>query len=205
MLLAEIREEVVKYGLAKGIITDEDSLNYDALNTDIIVGRVTLGKGIISNRGKLGSQWFLSTLIEFDQDIQENETEVIYNVPDAIGGVYSMLLGEDGTESGTIVQNATSYYSTITKQIPSRYRGFVENSVLRVNSPLPQNIRLRAAFIDPFKIVEWNEDYDNFPMDDGYVADLITLLTNNFYKYIIQKPLDTKSDSAESNLTPNQK
>ena len=94
---------------------------------------------------------FLSTLIEYDQDIQENATEVIYNVPDAIGGIYSMLLGEDGTESGTIVQNATDYYSTITKQRPSRYRGLVENSVLRVNSPLPQNIKLRGAFIDPSK------------------------------------------------------
>ncbi len=205
MLLAEIREEVVKYALAKGIITDENSLNYDALDTDIIVGRAAIGKDIISNRGKLGSQWFLTALIEFDQDIQENTTEVIYNVPDAIGGVYSMLLGEDGTENGTIVQNATSYYSVLTKQIPSRYRGFVENSVLRVNSPLPQNIRLKAAFVNPLKIVEWNEDYDNFPMDDGHIMDLITLLVNNFYKYVVQTPLDTKSDSAESNLTPNQK
>jgi len=92
MLLAEIREEVVKYALAKGIITDENSLNYDALDTDIIVGRAAIGKDIISNRGKLGSQWFLTALIEFDQDIQENTTEVIYNVPDAIGGVYSKLL-----------------------------------------------------------------------------------------------------------------
>jgi hypothetical protein len=205
MLLAEIREQVVKYGLAKGIITDENSLNYDALDTDIIVGRVAIGKDIISNKGKLGSQWYLTSLIEFDQDIQENTTEVIYNVPDAIGGIYSMILGEDGIENGTIVQNATNYYSNITKQIPSRYRGFVENSVLRVNSPLPQNIKLRAAFVNPFKLVEWNEDYDNFPMDDGHIMDLITLLVSSFYKYVVQTPLDTKSDSAESNLTPNQK
>ena len=205
MLLAEIREEVIKYGLAKGIITDENSLNNDALNTDIRVGRATIGGNIMSKRGVLSSQWLLTTLIEYDADIQDSDTETVYQVPDAIGGVYSMLRGEDGTELGTIVQTEQDYYSTLTKQIPSRFRGFVTNSILRVNNPLTQNIKLSAPFLDPFKIVEWNEDYDRFPMDDMFVADLITLLTNNFYKYVVQQPLDKKPDSAESNLTPNQK
>jgi len=205
MLLVEIREEVIKYGLAKGIITDENSLNNDALNTDIIVGRATIGGNIMSKRGVLSSQWFLTTLIEYDENIQDSSTETVYQVPDAINGVYSMFRGENGTESGTIVHTEQDYYSTLAKQIPSRYRGFVTNSVLRVNSSLTQNIKLSAAFLDPKKIVEWNEDYDRFPMDDTYVADLITLLTNNFYKYVVQQPLDKKPDSAESNLTVNQK
>jgi hypothetical protein len=205
MLLAEIREEVIKYGLAKGIITDENSLNNDALNTDIRVGRVTIGGGIISKRGTLSSQWNLTTLIEYNQDIQDSTTESVYQVPDAIGGIYGMLRGEDGTEGGTIVQTEQDYYSTLTKQIPSRFRGFVTNGVLRINNPLTQNLKISAPFLDPFKIVEWNEDYDRFPMDDMFVADLITLLTNNFYKYVVQQPLDKKPDSAESNLTPNQK
>jgi hypothetical protein len=38
-----------------------------------------------------------------------------------------------------------------------------------------------------------------------YIADLILLLTNNFYKFVIQKPLDTKSDSTETTQTINQK
>jgi hypothetical protein len=205
MLLAEIREEVIKYGLAKGIITDENSLNNDALNTDIRVGRTTIGGNIISKRGTLSSQWYLTTLIEYNQDVQDSTTESVYQVPDAIGGIYSMLRGEDGTEGGTIVQTEQDYYSTLTKQIPSRFRGFVTNGVLRINNPLTQNLKISAPFLDPFKIVEWNEDYDRFPMDDMFVADLITLLTNNFYKYVVQQPLDKKPDSAESNLTPNQK
>lgn len=203
MLLAEIRNEVIKYGLAKGNITDENALNNDALDTDIMVGRATIGGG--QKRGTLSSQWFLTTLIEYDADIQDSTDETIYQVPDAIGGVYAVLRGENGTELGTIVQTEADFYSTLTKQIPSRFRGFVTNSILRVNNPLTQNIKLSAPFLDPSKIVEWNKHYDRFPMDDAFVADLITLLTNNFYKYVINKTLDTKSDSAESTQTPNQK
>ena len=70
MLLAEIREEVVKYALAKGIVTDEDLLNYDALDNDILVARANIGANLMARRVKLSGMWYLTTLIEYDQEIQ---------------------------------------------------------------------------------------------------------------------------------------
>ena len=205
MLLAEIREEVVKYAMAKGIVTDEDLLNYDALDNVILVARAIIGANLMARRVKLSGMWYLTTLIEYDQEIQQNAGVTIYEVPSAIGGAYSMFRGEDGCEGGTIVKNPSDYYSNITKQIPKRVRAVIQNSIMEVNSSLTENIYLTAAFTNPSKIVEWNKDYDKFPMDDMYIADLILLLTNNFYKFVIQKPLDTKSDSAETTQTINQK
>jgi hypothetical protein len=204
MLLAEIREEVIRYALAKGIVTDENSLNYDALDSDILVARNKLGEGIIASRGKLSSQWLQTTLLEVDPDIQDSEDETIFHVPQAIMGIYTMLRGEKGDEAATIVKSVSEFYSGITKQIPAKFRGVVENGILRMNNPLCGNMKLSAAFVNPYEIPEWNVNYDNYPMQDGMVADLIILLTNNFYKYIINKPIDTKSDSAESTITPNQ-
>lgn len=205
MLLAEIREEVIKYGLAKGIINDEDSLNYDSLETDIFVARATVGGNIIAKRGRLSNLWYLTTLIEYDQEIQESPNVTIYEVPNAINGIYSMWRGENGCDGGTIVKNESDYRSSITKQIPNRSRAMIMNGIMEVNNPLTENIYLTAPFVNPKKLVEWNQEYDNFPMDDMYIPDVVSLLTNNFYKYVINKPIDTKSDSAESNITPNQK
>lgn len=205
MLLAEIREQVIRYSLAKGIITDESSLNYDAIDADILVARNKIGERIISSRRRLSSQWYLTALIERNEDIQDSANETVYEVPAAICGIYSMLRGANGTDGGTIVKSVAEYYSPLTKQIPNRFRGYIENGILRINNSVVCNIKLTAAFVNPYIIKEWNVYYDNYPIEDGFVLDISEILSETFYKYVIGKPIDTKSDSAESTITPNQK
>lgn len=206
MLLAEIREQIIRYALAKGIVTDESSLNYEAIDTDIVSGYNSIGSDIIKRRGKLSSQWYLSTKVEYDKSIQpEPNKYTLYEVPNAINGIYAYFRGADGETGGRIVQSEAEYYSGITKHIPNSVRGFVSNGVMKVNTAMSRNIVLTAAFTDPRQLLDWNAEYDNFPMDNDSVLKLVDLLGVVLYKYVIETPLDTKTDSAESLKTLNQK
>lgn len=205
MLLAEIREQIIRYALAKGIVTDESSLNYDAIDTDIISGYNTIGAQIIKSRGKLSSQWMLSTSVQYDRSIQpEPNKYTVYEVPNAINGIYSYFRGEDGETGGRIVQSEAEYYSGIIKHIPKAVRGFVSNGFLKVNTAMSRNVVLTAAFTDPRQLPDWNPEYDNFPMDNDSVLQLIEILGKVLYQYVANTPLDTKTDSAETLKTPNQ-
>ena len=203
-LLAEIREQVIKYAASQGIVTDEDELNFDAIDTDIDAGRAVIAGKLISMRKPLSSAWFLSTTIDYDADIQPSPaTKTIFQVPTAIAGIYSSFTGEDGDCNGTIVQTRTEYESSITTRIPKKPRGYVENRILTVNRKVG-DIKLTAAFSRPKELLDFNVDVDNYPFDIQYMMDLQTMLADGFYKNIYKNAIDKKPDSANSLITPNQ-
>jgi len=206
MLLAEIREQIIRYALGKGIVTDEQEVNYEALDKDIVVAYNKIGSTIIGARRKLSSAWYLSTRVDYDRDIQiAPNSYSMYLVPQAIGGIYAYFRGADGTTGGRIVQTEAEYRSGITNHIPQANRGYILNGVLMVNNPLSRNIALNAPFVNPLELPDFNAEYDNWPMDTDSVLDLISMLGQAFYQYVAQNPLDTKSDSTETTKTINQK
>jgi len=204
MLLAEIREQVIKYAASQGIVTDEDELNFDAIDTDIDTAReVIAGKGL-SQRKTLSSAWYLSTTIDYDLDIQPSPaTKTIFQVPMAIAGIYSSFTWEYGTCNGTIIQTSTEHESSITTRIGKRFRGYVENRILTVNRKVG-GIKLTAPFTSPQDLLDFNVDVDNYPFDVQYMMDLQTMLADGFYKNIYKSVIDKKPDSANSLITPKQ-
>jgi hypothetical protein len=204
MLLAEIREQVIKYAASQGIITDEDELNFDAIDTDIDTAREVIAGKLLSGRKPSTSAWYLSTTIDYDLDIQPSPaTKTIFQVPMAIAGIYSSFTGDDGKCNGTIVQTRTEYESSITTRIGKRFRGYVENRILTVNQKVG-SIKLTAAFTRPKELIDFNVEVDNYPFDVQYMMDLQTMLADGFYKNIYKNAIDKKPDSANSLITPNQ-
>jgi hypothetical protein len=206
MLLAEIREEAIRYGLAKGIVTDENSINYQALDNQIIIGRANvIGKKYISNE-KINSQCYRSSLIEYDVSIQDNPTQYIaYEVPRTINGQISVLSGENNQTNIRVVANLAEGRDTIKNQIRRQTRALFDGERLLIYDLMSRNISISALWTDPRELVDFNEQYDQFPFPDMLIPDLVQVLYQTAWQFVKQKPIDTKSDSTETTITPNQK
>jgi hypothetical protein len=204
MLLGEIRDDVIKLAASQGVVTDEDNLNFDAINRDIVSASNIIAAKLLQKRDVLSSAWQLTTRIEYDLGIQSDIFKyAFFQVPMAINGIYTSFLANGGTCTGTIVQTRNEFNSPLNCMIPSKMRGFVENGILQTNSPVAGTyIQLTAAFANPLELVDFNPNYDNYPFDVGYFSDLLTILQNGFYKDIYKKTIDTKSDGTNTPVTP---
>lgn len=201
MLLAEIRQQIVKYAMAKGIVTDEDQINYGQLDADIITGAAGLKSTILMANKPLSSVNYLTTTIDYDLSMQSNPSKYRdFVVPQAILGRYNYVGSDDLDGNISLVNSVAEYSDSIKCQIPKRVRAFIASSgILRVMDAFPESIVLNFVPQNPMDCADFNPIYDNFPLDEGLTTVLINTLADSFYKYINGQPIDTKSDSVETN------
>jgi hypothetical protein len=202
MLLAEIRQQIVKYPMGKGIVTDENQINYGQLNADIISGAAALkATKLMSKDPFLSSVNYLTTTIEYNLSIQQDPTKYRdFQVPLAILGRYNYVGSDDFDGNISVVNSVAEYSDSIKCQIPSRVRAFIaRQGILRIQDAFPENIVLNFIPQNPMDCKDWNPMYDEFPLDEGLTTMLISTLADSFYKYINGQPIDTKPDSVETN------
>lgn len=205
MLLAEICDNAIRYGLQQRIVTDESDVNYGSLEQQVIYGREALAIKKLEANDPFEPAWYSTHYASLNYSMQDNPaTECVYIVPPTVGGNINMLTQENGTTNFSIVLNESEYYDTIQCQIPSRTMAFYQNSILKVNRPNLGTLRIVANFSDPREASNFNVDYDNFPMPDSYLPMLYEMLMETAFKFVDSKPVDTKPDSANTLTTPNQ-
>ncbi len=188
--------------MAKGIVTDEDQINYGQLDSDIIAGAAGLKSTILmSSKPTLSSVNYLTTTIDYDISIQSNPSKYRdFQVPLAVLGRYNYVGSDDFDGNISLVNSVAEYSDSIKCQIPKRVRAFIAGQgILRIMDAFPESIVLNFIPQNPLDCQDFNPIYDNFPLDDGLTTVLIDTLANSFYKYINGQPIDTKSDSVETN------
>lgn len=206
MLLAEYCDNAIRYGLSRGIVTDESIVNYGSLEAQIIYTREALAIKKLTAGEMFEPIWSLTHYADYNFSIQDNPSEEsVYVIPPTIQGNISMITQEAGKGTISIVSNEAEFYDSISCQIPSRVMAFYQNGITKISSPSMGTIRVVANFSDPREVSNWNQEFDNFPFPDGFAIVLYELLYKTAWSNIQNKAIDTKPDSADTLITPNQK
>jgi hypothetical protein len=200
MLLAEIRQKIIKYAMSRSVVTDENNINYGQLDSDIITSAAALKLNMILSNKPLSSSNYLTTTIEYDPQIQENPSKYRdYAVPLAVNGRYNYIGSPELNGNISVVNSVAEYSDTIKCQIPERVRAFIAyQGLLRITSGIVKDITINFVPINPKDCADWNENYDQFPLEEGMCMSVIETLGQAFYKYVMGQPIDTKSDSIET-------
>lgn len=198
MLLSDIREKAIRWGLSQGIITDESQVNFDAIDSDCYAMRASILLELQNSFAYTSVNNTITTSVPYDADIQESPKEYRdFVVPRALNGKYPYVGSSCVSQNIRITDSFAAQASTIKEQIPSAIRAFFmpNQNRLRVYSNMVKDITLNFIPLDPREAKDYNVDYDDFPLEDGLIPILISRLQESFYKYVLQVPIDVKPDS----------
>jgi hypothetical protein len=206
MTLPQIREQAIKYALARGIINDEADVNYDSLDTDICSVNAGLLAKVLAVNGRVPAQAKKIVRYQSDPAIQPNFSEyTIFQVHQAVNNQYSYAGSSSLQNNSVRIGNDISFIADpINLLFPKVIRAYVDSGILTVYTGNIKDISLSFIPTDIRTIPTYNIDIDEFPSTPEITLSIVETLVNGFTKYVIQKPAtDTRSDSVDTEKSIN--
>ncbi len=189
-------DTIIRYIEQKGIITDESFLRRGQLfelfgvNLASVIKKMNKAGDTISNKNMLRSA--------LERDIYEQGGKFSYfSLSSAVMNKYDMY-SEDGCKRFRQCQTEADFNNTINQQVPSIPLYLTQGSRIKINN----NAITKAVFdyipVNPLLDPTFNYDYDDYPVDESLINDVLDFMFKVYQSKTSQVPLDTTSDSKET-------
>ena len=213
MLIDEIADIIIRSDNS-GIFTDEQKLDRDYIYALIHKGRARAIFDAFVKTKRISTSWLQQDILDYDADIQLSEDYVIFGCSQTIsldnvrdGLVYV------GTIDGNCQYRKLNGRSELAMYSGHRYikgddniRYIYSDGYLEFygNTEL-QEVRVDGIFSNPLLLKSFNKDYDNYPISPDLLPTIQEIIFKVDGQFVIGKPIDSKSDSADTLSTPNKK
>lgn len=191
-----------------GILTDENKLDPDFIEDAVHRARASAIFIYWQRTKRINALWTQQFIAQFDEDIQENNCLVKFEVPPVVsldnkmdGFLYIGTVDKDcafrKVESRAQLANAnlhriTKVSNRINKALYSD--GFME---IHGNTMLKE-LKVDGIFINPTDIPTFNKEFDEYPVSLDLVNQMETIIANIETPQIEKEPIDVISDSADT-------
>jgi len=200
MTLLEITEEIIRTDSGGGVITDENKLDSDFIQSLVHEYR---GKAIWDSwqrTKRINSLWTQQFIPEFEEALQESSDFTKFACPPVIslddkrdGFLYIGTV--DGDFSFRKVTSradlANKNRHRFTKKRP---KALYSDGFLEIHGNI-EEVRVDGIFANPTDIPTYNAEFDNYPISDDILVLMKALLFQTQTSIIDRKPADVISDS----------
>jgi hypothetical protein len=184
----EIIQTAIIYIAQKGANTDE-----------LLIRRqeILVKGGFIAKNTNLSSRNYLISHVD-RMEFTVNENSNYFEVYPSVMGQYEWVGSADGICRFRENRTLSEYSSTIKSQVPSITRYYLEEAKLRVTDNIVETIRVQFVPVSPSEVLTFNPDYDEYPIDDALIPQVMEMMYEMYFKKIDGRPIDTKSDSQDT-------
>lgn len=214
MILQQLIEEIIRTGIDAGIITDEDRIDHDFIESLVHQYRAEAIIMVYNNDRykRINASWTQQFIAEYDKTIQDDISTVKFKVPPVI----SLDKFRDGhLYIGTIDGNCP-YRKVVGRAelTMAQHRHLKNNGATRVfasdgfieeyGNPDLRDLRTDSIFQNPTDVPTYNKFTDEYPVSPEVVALLKELIWTKETSLIKQQFTDSVSSSKDETATPKQ-
>ena len=193
----EIIQTAIIYIAQKGANTDELLMRRQEILDKFDSCSALVKGGFIAKNTNLSSRNYLISHVD-RMEFTVNENSNYFEVYPSVMGQYEWVGSADGICRFRENRTLSEYSSTIKSQVPSITRYYLEEAKLRVTDNIVETIRVQFVPVSPSEVLTFNPDYDEYPIDDALIPQVMEMMFEMYFKKIDGRPIDTKSDSQDT-------
>ena len=200
MTLLEITEEVIRTDSGGGIITDENKLDSDFIQSLVHEYRAKAIWDSWQRTRRINPVWTQQFIPEFEPDLQESKDFVKFTCPSVVslddkrdGFLYIGTIEGDFAFRKVISRAdlANKNRHRFTKKRP---KALYSDGFLEIHGNI-REIKVDAIFSNPTDIPTYNIEFDNYPISDDILVLMKAILFQTQTSVIESKTADVISDS----------
>lgn len=209
MTLAEFRSQVIRLP-SGGILTDESRFDFLDIDAEIHFARAVVIPAFYSKTKRISGEWLQTFVATYDQNIQESNDYVIFDVPrgiplDVMRDGYLYIGDTAGDTAYRRVNNLAELVNynqhRITKINNNRPKVLYSEGRMKVyGNTMIKELRIDGIIADPTEILTYNQDFDNYPISEDLIQPVRDYLLQKSLGIEIQRKNDTVSDSQETEV-----
>jgi hypothetical protein len=112
--------------------------------------------------------------------------------------LYSYVGSEDGCKRFRECLTESEFHSTVNCQVPSIPLYLTDRGRLKINNNSISTIMANYIPVNPLLDPTFNYDYDDYPVDESMINDILDFMFKTYQSKTAKVPLDTVSDSKET-------
>ena len=190
-------DTIIKYIEQKGIVVDESFLRRGQL---FELFGLNAAKHIVflqQNKIRISNKNYLKSVVEKDSYEQGGKFNY-FTLSPAIANCYEYVGSEDYCNRFRECLTPSQFQSTVNVQVPSIPLYFTDGGKIKINNNGINTILVNYIPVNPLLDPTFNYDYDDYPIDESLIDDILELMFKTYQSKISQSVLDTASDSKET-------
>ena len=195
MRVDEVIQTAIIYLQQKGVNTDEQVLRRLEILDKFNSIRAKFLSDMFIKGVKISNINYQTEYVDKAVYSDEENNASYFPVQDTVMGLYAFVGSTDAKtrwrEYGTMME----YNSTIKNQIPSVRNYLKESGYIKLDDKAVLAARIDALFVNPFKNVCFNPEYDAYPIDEALIPQLCEALYEVYFKKIAQVKPDLTNNS----------
>ncbi len=207
-------DEVVEHILRQdnaGIFTDEQSLDRDYMYAVLNKARAVAIPLLMEKNKRVNVLWFQKEVLPFDTTIQVTDACYVLFKHEpvlALNGVSDgfIYVGSKTGNYNYTKCNGRADLSVYQNHRVTRGRGIQyiwSNGYLEIYNNLDlQNVMTETIRANPLLCRTYRQDVDRYPISDDLLQTMQDIIFKTDGQYIVNRPKDAKSDSADTLVTP---
>ena len=213
MLLREIVDMFVRAD-SGGIFTDENRADMDYMEAMVDKARAFAIYQQFSKTKRVSPDWTQVEILTYSALLQDNDDCRLFKYPailmlDSLSNAFMYVGTIDGNCNYRQVNSRAEYASNnqhrYLKQNENTIRYFASTDQLEFyGNDFLEDVRMDSIFQNPRSITQYNKLKDKYPISLDLIPVMQTYLLKEM-QMIYSKPIDTKSDSADTLSTQNKK
>jgi hypothetical protein len=189
-------DTIIRYIEQKGIVTDESFLRRGQLFELFGVNMASVIKIRTDKGDRISGKNYLRSVVERDTYEQGSKFSYFTLAP-AIMNKYDMF-SEDGCKQFRQCQTEADLNNTVNCQVPSIPLFLTDGSRVKIKNNAIKRAMLQYIPVNPLLDPTFNYDYDEYPVDESIVNDILDFMFKTYQSKTAKQPLDTVSDSKET-------
>lgn len=194
----QIIDTIIRYVEQKGIVTDESFLRRAQLLDLFGISKSKVLSDFLIRGVEVTGKNYLKAVI--DKSTYDLGGQFSYfKVAPAVMNCYEYVGSEDGCNRFRENLTISQFQNTVNLQVPSITLYYFEQGMVKVNNPIIGTILLNYIPTDPMLEPTWNYEIDEYPVDDALIGIICDDMFKTYQSKTLGAPIDTVTDSKESN------